>query len=82
MKKIEEIVYDLVVPMVESSKDLSVKQLPSLNENEILITIYAEGSDVGRLIGKQGIVINALRNTMAIGSRVLDQKIKIEIESY
>lgn len=82
MKKIEDIVYDLVIPMVENTKDLSVKELPSLNEQEILITIYAKGDDVGRLIGRQGVVINSLRNTMAIGSRVLDRKITIEIESY
>lgn len=82
MKSLEEIVYDLVLPMVEDVKSLSVRELPSLNDNELLLTIYANSDDVGRLIGKQGAVIHALRNTMAIGSRVYNKRITIEIESY
>lgn len=82
MKPVEDILYDLVLPLVEDDKSLSVKKLPSLDDNEIILAIYAQSADIARLIGRQGVMANALRQTMAIGSRVLDQRVSIKFESY
>ncbi|MCG4436597.1 KH domain-containing protein [Erysipelothrix rhusiopathiae] len=82
MKPVEDILYDLVLPLVEEEKSLSVKRLPSLDENEIMLAIYADSADIARLIGRQGTMAHAIRQTMAIGSRVLDQRISIKFESY
>ncbi|AGN23822.1 KH domain-containing protein [Erysipelothrix rhusiopathiae] len=82
MKPVEDILYDLVLPLVEEEKSLSVKRLPSLDENEIILAIYADSADIARLIGRQGTMAHAIRQTMAIGSRVLDQRISIKFESY
>lgn len=82
MRPVEDILYDLVLPLVENKKSLSVKQLPSLDDNEMVLAIYAENSDVARLIGRQGVMAHAIRQTMAIGSRVLDRRISIKFESY
>lgn len=82
MRPVEDILYDLVVPLVENKKSLSVKQLPSLDDKEMVLAIYAENSDVARLIGRQGVMAHAIRQTMAIGSRVLDRRISIKFESY
>lgn len=82
MKPVEDILYDLVLPLVEEEKSLSVKRLTSLDENEIILAIYADSADIARLIGRQGTMAHAIRQTMAIGSRVLDQRISIKFESY
>ncbi|CAM4307599.1 KH domain-containing protein [Erysipelothrix inopinata] len=82
MKPVEDILYDLVLPLVEDEKSLSVKRLPSLDEKEVILAIYAESADIARLIGRQGVMAHAIRQTMAIGSRVLDQRISIKFESY
>ena len=82
MKPIEEILYDLVLPLVEDEKSLSVRKLPSLNEKEIILAIYAPSEDVARLIGRQGSMAHAIRQVMSIGSRVLDQRLVVKFESY
>lgn len=82
MRPVEDILHDLVLPLVEDKKSLSVKQLPSLDDNEVILAIYADSSDVARLIGRQGVMAHAIRQTMAIGSRVLDRRISIKFESY
>lgn len=82
MRPVEDILYDLVLPLVENKKSLSVKQLPSLDDKEMVLAIYAENADVARLIGRQGVMAHAIRQTMAIGSRVLDRRISIKFESY
>ncbi len=82
MKDIEKVLYDLVYPMVENKDDLNVQRLESLDENEIILNVYADNADIARLIGRQGVMAQAIRQTMTIGSRVLDKKISINFESY
>lgn len=82
MKQIEEVLYDLVLPMVENKEGLNVQRLESLNEDEIILNVFADNADVARLIGRQGVMAQAIRQTMMIGSRVLDKKISINFESY
>lgn len=77
-----QVLYDLVAPMVQHPEALSVKELPSLNENETILVIYAQSDDIGRLIGKKGMMANAIRQTMGIATRVLDRKITVKFESY
>lgn len=82
MKDIETVLYDLVYPMVENKDGLNVQRLESLDENEIILNVYADNADIARLIGRQGVMAQAIRQTMTIGSRVLDKKISINFESY
>lgn len=82
MKNIEDVLYGLVEPMVENKESLKVQQLDSLNEDEILLNVYAENADIARLIGRQGSMAQAIRQTMMIGSRVYNKKISINFESY
>ena len=82
MKPIEDVLYDLVFPIVEEQKSLSVQRSPSLDENEIVLTIFAESDDIARLIGRQGFMAQAIRQTMSIGSRIMDRRLNIKFESY
>lgn len=82
MKAIEEVLYDLILPIVENKESLSVQQLPSLDDNEIILNVYADNTDTARLIGRQGTMAQAIRQSMMIGSRVLNKKISINFESY
>ncbi len=82
MKAVQEVLYDLVSPMVENHDSLRVEALESLNENEIICVIYAKNDDIARLIGRQGVMAQAIRSTMALASRVHDKHISIKFESY
>ena len=82
MIELENVLLQLVKPIVDDKDSVSVKTMPSLNEKEVLLYVYAKSDDVGRLIGKQGQMPSALRQMMAIASRVEDKKITIKFESY
>ena len=41
---------DLIRPIVDDKNTVSVKQMESLDENEILLYVYADNDDVARLI--------------------------------
>lgn len=82
MKPIEDILFNLVAPLVDNEQNLSVKRLEGLNDKEVILAIYAPSDDIGRLIGKQGSMAHAIRQVMSIGSRVLSERIVIKFESY
>ena len=78
----EKVLYDLVAPIVDDPKSVSVKQMESLNENEVLLYIYGKSEDIARLIGRQGSMAMAIRNTMSVASRADGRRISVKFESY
>ena len=78
----EKIVLDLVTPIVDDKQSVSVKLMPTLDEREVLLYIYANSEDVARLNGRKGIMANALRQMMSVASRKEDKRITIKFESY
>lgn len=81
MISVEKVLYDLVLPMVTHKESLTIKELESINENEILLMIYAKNDDIGRLIGKKGSMANSLRQVMGISARLLNKKINLKFEA-
>ncbi len=81
MINFEEVLLNLVKPMVENQNMLSVKQMGSLNEDEILLYVYCDSQDTARLIGKQGSMATAIRQMMSIASKSESKKVTIKFES-
>ncbi len=81
MINFEEVLLNLVKPMVENQNMLSVKQMGSLNEDEILLYVYCDSQDTARLIGKQGSMASAIRQMMSIASKSESKKVTIKFES-
>lgn len=79
---LEQALLELVKPLAEDQASVSVKQMQSLDENEILLYVYAKSEDVARLIGRQGSMATALRNMMAIATRLDHKRISIKFEAY
>ncbi len=82
MSELEQVLFNLIEPMVSNTEKISVKTMPSLNENEVLLYVYADSEDVARLIGRQGQMASAIRQMMSIASRIGNKKITIKFESY
>lgn len=78
----EAVVMNLVRPIVEDKDSLSVKIMPSLDEEEILVYVYANSEDVARLIGRKGSMASAIRHMMSVASRKEERRITIKFESY
>lgn len=79
---LEQALLELVKPLAEDQASVSVKQMQSLDENEIVLYVYAKSEDVARLIGRQGSMASALRNMMAIATRLDHKRISIKFEAY
>lgn len=80
MARFDEVLLDLVKPMVEDKDSLEVRQMPSNNEKEIVLYVYAKNDDIARLIGRKGSMAVALRQVMSVASHTDNKKVSIKFE--
>ena len=79
VKLTEEIVKSLVV----DADGVSVKEFPSEDEKVMLIQVMVNEDDIGRVIGKDGKIANALRTLVQASSALSDNKyVKIDIDKF
>ena len=82
MKSIEEIIQEIILPMVENQKAIMVRKMPALNEKEDIYLVIGESNDIARLIGHGGNVANAIREVVGVAGKLSERRIRIKFESY
>ncbi len=77
----EELIKNMVAPLVVNPSDVTVKML---DEDEELLTIQVlvNKEDLGRVIGKNGKIAQAIRTIAYAGASKEGKKIKIDIDSF
>lgn len=80
MAELDKVLLNLCKPMVENKDNLDVRVMPSLNEREVVIHVYADNDDIARLIGRKGSMASALRQVMSVASHAEDKKVTIKFE--
>ncbi len=81
MIDLEKVLLNIVKPICGNSDEVMVKQMESLNDNEILLYVYAPSNDIARLIGKQGMMANSIRQVLQVASRIENKRISIKFEA-
>ena len=80
MAELDKVLLNLVKPMVEDKESLDVRMMPSLNDKEVLLHVYAKNDDIARLIGRKGSMASALRQVMSVASHSNNKKVTIKFE--
>ena len=81
MIDLEKVLLNIVKPICGNGDEVMVKQMESLNDNEILLYVYAPSNDIARLIGKQGMMANSIRQMLQVASRIENKRISIKFEA-
>lgn len=81
MIDLEKVLLNIVKPICGNSEEVVVKQMESINENEVLLYVYAPSGDIARLIGKQGMMANSIRQMLQVASRIENKHISIKFEA-
>jgi len=63
--------------LVDSPERIEVKEIEG--ETTTIVEITVAKDDVGHVIGKQGKIINALREVVRANTRAGDKKVQIEV---
>lgn len=73
---------EIILSLVQDKDIVAVKEFPSENENEVLLEVVISESDMPRVIGKSGKIINSIRTIVQASSYLKDnKKVKINIDS-
>lgn len=77
----EKIIHTLVDDIVDN-KEIMIRQMPSENPKEVLLMIFSDPEDTARLIGRKGIIADALREVMSIAGKTENKRILLKFESF
>ncbi len=77
----EKMIKDLVTPLVVHPEDLEVKKL-SDDGQMITVQIFVHQDDLGRVIGKNGRIANAVRTIAYASASREHKKITINIDAF
>jgi len=73
----------IVKKIVSDPESVSVKEFASDEENTIQIEVLISTDDMGKVIGKDGKIINSIRTIVQASSSLEDnKKVKINVDSY
>ena len=81
MIDLEKVLLNIVKPLCTEPESVMVKQMESLNENELLLYVYAPSEDIDRLIGKKGSMANSIRQMLQVASKIENKRISIKFEA-
>lgn len=81
MIDLEKVLLNIVKPICSDPEAVMVKQMESINENELLLYVYAPSEDIARLIGKQGSMANSIRQMLQVASKIENKRISIKFEA-
>ena len=77
----EQIILDIVSPLVEYKDRLRVILLEEENLHDSTYMVYCDESDVARLIGKKGLVAQAIRDVANVSAKLDNKRIRIKFEA-
>ena len=81
--KLVELTKNIVEQLVDDAELVTVKEFPSENEDEIIIQVMVPEDQIGKVIGKQGKIANALRTIVQASSYINEKtRVNIKIDSY
>ena len=78
----EKIIHALVDSFVVDKDAVMIRQMPTEEENEVVLLIVSNQEDTARLIGRKGIIADALREVLSIAGKQENKRIHLKFESF
>ena len=78
-----ELTETIIKKIVSYPESVSVKEFETEEENTIQVEVLISNDDMGKVIGKNGKIINSIRTIVQASSSLEDnKKVKINVDSY
>ena len=75
---------EIIKKLVSDPESVSVKEFETDEENTIQIEVLISSDDMGRVIGKNGKIINSIRTIVQASSSLTEEnkRVRINVDSY
>jgi hypothetical protein len=78
----EAVIHALIDPIVDSPESVLIRITEGSTPKDVNILIAAEKEDTSRLIGKKGIIANALRELVGVAGKTENKHVHLRFESF
>ena len=78
----EAVIHALIDPIIDSPESVLIRITEGNTPKDVNILIAAEKEDTSRLIGKKGIIANALRELVGVAGKTENKQIHLRFESF
>ena len=80
MRDYEQLVTNIITPLVKNPASLLIRK--TIEDNKIIINIFGESEDIAVLIGRRGVIANALREIASVAGKLDEQHVYLKFESF
>ena len=78
----EQVIHAFIDSFVEHKDAIMVRELPSDSDRDLVLLIVAESEDTARLIGRRGIIADALREVIGVAGKSEGRRVHLKFESF
>lgn len=73
----------IIKEIVDDPEKVSVKEFESTEEDTILLEVLVDKDELGKVIGKNGKIISAIKTIVQASASInMEKKININVDSY
>jgi predicted RNA-binding protein YlqC (UPF0109 family) len=76
------ILHTFIDDFIDNKDAILIREIPNENPQDLTLLIVAESEDTSRLIGRKGIIADALREVLSIGGKIEDRRVHLKFESF
>jgi len=76
------IIHAFIDDFVENKDAVLIRELPNDNPIDLTLLIVAKGEDTSRLIGRKGIIADALREVISIAGKIDNRRVHLKFEAF
>ncbi len=78
----QSLVHTIIDPIISKPDAVLIREQPNSDSKDITLLIVAESNDTARLIGKKGVVANAIRDLITVSGKLEGVHIHLKFESF
>ena len=79
MRDYEALVREIITPLVKNPEALLIRRTDE--GTKIIVNIFAENEDIAVLIGRKGIIANALREVVSVAGKLDEEHVYLRFEA-
>lgn len=80
MRDYEKLVTTIITPLIKNPDSILIRRTDE--DGRITINIFGESEDIAVLIGRRGVIANALREIASVAGKLDEQHVYLKFESF
>jgi predicted RNA-binding protein YlqC (UPF0109 family) len=77
-----KIIHAFIDDFVDNKDAILIRELPNENPTDLTLLVVADSEDTSRLIGRKGMIADALREVISIAGKIDNRRVHLKFEAF